>query len=199
LLDLDANDIARLQRRIGKDAGFELSRVDRDGASLAPETLPAGKRLRYAGVFDAAPRAILTAELEDVRPVGEFDFDAEAVVVNELHSFEGLHLSVHSLQREDGNWIRLSASPGAGVAGVAADTLLADEKPEPPAADAESIAAAQQTGAPDEQTLATIEQLNARFGGWAYQVSDYVHGELSKPLADYLEDDMQQARDAADE
>ncbi len=30
--------------------------------------------------------------------------------------------------------------------------------------------------------------INDRLGNWAFKVSDYVHGELSKSLEDYLEE-----------
>ena len=33
------------------------------------------------------------------------------------------------------------------------------------------------------------QRLNRRLDGWAFKVSDYVHGELAKGLADYVQDE----------
>lgn len=181
LLDVDFSRVASVSRALGGTPEFSAARAVAGDVPLAIAALPAGKAPRYQGVFDAAARAILTAEPEDVRKAADLDFTGAAETV--IGSFDGLNLTVRAIKAKDGNWVALGAAAGTPVprTDAPASELASDEEltPEPVGADAIPAEAAAQA-----------ERLNRRLDGWAFKVSDYVYGELVKGLADYLQDEQ---------
>ena len=135
-------------------------------ASLSVASLPAGKRARYDSVFDAAARAVLTAEAEDVRKADDALFAGSARVGNRIRFFDGLVLDIDAVKATDGNWVRIKASAVAPIPATV-DAAANAAKPDP---------------------SAEAKAIEARLAGWAFKVSDYIYGELSKPLAEYIED-----------
>lgn len=168
MLGLDFARVAGVSRRAADGAGFEASRSDASVASLSVAALPAGKRARYDSVFDAAARAVLSAEAEDVRRPGEDLFAGASPVVNRIRFFDGLVLDIDAVKAADGNWVRVKASAEPTARPAVADAAESASKPDP-AAEAAAI--------------------DARLSGWAFKVSDYIYGELSKPLTEYIEDE----------
>ncbi len=166
--------------------GKPVFRAERDtsaeGTSLTAVSLPAGKAPRYLGVFDAAARSILTMEPEDVRRASDIDFAAAALT--RIVCFDGLVIEARALKMADGNWMTLAARVDESLA-----------RPDAAARAVSSESAAQQS--PSAQSVGEeASGLEQRVAGWAFKVSDYVQGEATKPLADYLQDDRSAAEPA---
>ena len=180
LLDVDFSRVASVSRALGGTLEFSAARAVAGDAPLAVAALPAGKAPRYQSVFDAAARAILSAEPEDVRKATELDFTGAAETV--VGCFDGLNLTVRAIKAKDGNWVALGAAAGAPVprADAPATELASDEELAP---------AKDEAGAKPADAAAHAERLNRRLDGWAFKVSDYVYGELVKGLADYVQDE----------
>jgi hypothetical protein len=184
LLGLAFEQVSRVTRTLpDKGEGFSASRKEPSQPSLALDGDVGDRKPRYESVFDAAARALLNAEAEDVSKAAEDRFPAESTVRNTIAFFDGLVLEVQSSKREDGNWVRVSASSATPAAAAPAESPA-------PGADAGKT--------PAEDLDARVQALNARLGGWAFNVSDYVHGELAKPLAEYLDDAKTEGADADD-
>lgn len=165
VLGLGFERVAGVTRSLADGSGFEASRPDPAAPSLSVASLPEGTRPRYDSVFDAAARAVLTAEAEDVRKAGDDLFAGSALARNRIRFFDGLTLDVDAVKASDGNWIRVRAS---GVAPAAAAEQGSEKPPlQDPAAEAAAI--------------------EARLTGWAFKVSDYIYGELAKRLEEYTE------------
>lgn len=180
LLDVDFSRVASVSRALGGTLEFSASRVVAGDAPLAVGALPAGKAPRYQSVFDAAARAILTAEPEDVRKAAELDFTGAAETV--IGCFDGLQLTVRAIKAKDGNWVALLAAAGEPVP-------RADEPATELAGDEELAPATGGAAAKSADVAAEVARLNRRLDGWAFKVSDYVYGELAKGLADYVQDE----------
>ena len=180
LLDVDFSRVASVSRALGGTLEFSAARAAPGDAPLAVAALPAGKAPRFQSVFDAAARAILSAEPEDVRKSAELDFTGAAETV--VGCFDGLNLTVRAIKAKDGNWVALGAAAGAPVprADAPATELASDEELTP---------AKDEAGAKPADAAADAERLNRRLDGWAFRVSDYVYGELVKGLADYVQDE----------
>jgi hypothetical protein len=179
LLDVDFSCVASVTRAVEGQQGFTATRASAAGeASLALAQLPAGKAPRYLSVFDAAARAILTAEAEDVRKAAAADFSKAALTT--ITCFDGLRIEARAIKDNDGNWMKLSAAAGPATVQV-------------PAAEAgqgqEASAAAEKTAPDPAEVQKHADRLNARLSAWAYKVSDYVYSELSKSLPDYIQDE----------
>ena len=180
LLDVDFSRVASVSRALGGALEFSASRAVAGDAPLAVGALPAGKAPRYQSVFDAAARAILTAEPEDVRKAAELDFTGAAETV--IGCFDGLQLTVRAIKAKDGNWVALLAAAGQPVP-------RADEPATELAGDEELAPATDGADAKPTDVAAQAAGLNRRLDGWAFKVSDYVYGELAKGLADYVQDE----------
>ncbi len=171
LLGLAFERVAGVTRSLADGSGFEAARPDAATPSLSVASLPEGGRPRYDSVFDAAARAVLTAEAEDVRRASEELFSGTALARNRIRFFDGLVLDIDAVKAGDANWVRIKASAtGTGQAPV-------------PATDA--AVAAHKSGTPD--VAAEAAAINARVQGWAFRVSDYIYGELAKRLDEYTE------------
>jgi Domain of unknown function (DUF4340) len=180
LLGVDFSRVASVSRSMDGQPGFAATRASPAGdASLALAELPPGKAPRYQGVFDAAARAILTAEPEDVRKTAAADPAPAAITA--IGCFDGLGIEVRAREDKDGKWVALRASAGAPVAQAPAPAAAAQ--------DAE-LAPAPEKAQPDAAVVqAEAEGLNSRLSGWEFKVSDYVYGELAKGLGDYIQDE----------
>ena len=173
VLGLDFERVASVTRSFMDGSGFEASRPDAAVASLSVASLPAGTRARYDSVFDAAARAVLTAEAEDVRKAGDELFAGSALARNRIRFFDGLTLDIDAVKAGDGNWVRVRASGAAPAAAAAAASAVTPEQaPEKP---------------PQQDPAAEASVIDARLSGWAFKVSDYIYGELAKRLQEYTE------------
>ena len=181
LLDVDFSRVASVSRALGGALEFSASRAVAGDAPLAVGALPAGKAPRYQSVFDAAARAILTAEPEDVRKAAELDFTGAAETV--IGCFDGLRVTVRATKAKDGNWVALLAANGEPVP-------RADEPATELAGDEELAPATDGAEATPTDVAAQAAGLNRRLDGWAFKVSDYVYGELAKGLGDYVQDEQ---------
>ncbi len=178
ILNLEFDGVERVIRTLADGSGFEAARSAKDQPSLSVASLPKGAKPRYDSVFDAAARAVLTAEAEDVRKADTGLFSGPALAGNRIRFFDGLVLDIDAVKATDGNWIRVMASAA-------------------PTAAAESAAAAQ-AALPPTAPAAQASAINARIEGWAFKVSDYIYGELAKPLKEYTEAEKAEAGKADD-
>ena len=178
VLNLEFDGVERVTRTVADGSGFEAARSAKDQPSLTVASLPKGSKPRYDSVFDAAARAVLTAEAEDVRKADAALFSGSALARNRIRFFDGLLLDIDAVKAADGNWIRVTAT---------VDTT--------PAAD---IANAGQAAVPAPGPAAQASAINARVEGWAFKVSDYIYGELAKPLTEYTESEQAEANKADD-
>jgi Domain of unknown function (DUF4340) len=194
VLGLDFARVSGVVRTVPGKQGFTATRNNDAASSLAIAALPKGKKLTYASAFDNAARAVLTATVEDVKPLGDVAFAAEQTATTRIALFDGTRIDVSAIKREDGNWARFAVSFDAAAAPAANATPAAKATPTPAQGVKEKADAK-----PDDDPHRQAADLAARLDGWAYKISDYVYEELSKALPEYLDDDSPDAAtDAAD-
>lgn len=185
-LDVDFARVARVTRTLSNGGGFVAERATPEAPSLSVRELPAGRKPRYEAVFDGAARAVLSAEIEDVKPLQQGDFVAGKTVRTLIETTDGLALEIDVTKDESGSWVRVKALAvvvgGADPAAVPVAAPAADDR------DAAVAAAGAGEVAADAVVQMDPAVINARLGKWAFKVSDYVYGELSKPLEGYLEE-----------
>jgi Domain of unknown function (DUF4340) len=181
MLGLEFARVSGVERAVLGKQGFTATRANDGLSSLTVAALPPGKKLKYPNVFDNAARSVLTATVEDVKHLAEVDFAADQSASTRITLFDGIRIDVHTVKRDDGNWARFTVQFDETIAKPAADAPV---KKKDGSADASETDA---TPAADPRKEAA--ELAARLDGWAFKVSDYIYEELSKPLADYLDDD----------
>ena len=97
--------------------------------------------------------------LDDVEPLTE---TTDEVIVTEFRTFDGLVITARSLERDDSAWASFAA---------AVDPTLPPES--------------EQTRA-DAAVEAT--EINERVQGWRYQIATYKFDQLTREIADLLQD-----------
>jgi hypothetical protein len=190
-----------LDREIAKVEGARMRKVtttQTDGTQLtvskaAPEEqnftvegLPEGKELMWPGVANQIPSALQYLNLEDVRK--NDGFDMSGATITEFDAFDGLVVTVKTLEKDGKTWMTLNAafdpSQVKEVASVEPPPPAAGEKKEGDAATpAEPKKPARKT--PDE-VKAEVEAFNKKVGPWVYAVPGYNAANLRKRMDDLL-------------
>ena len=114
---------------------------------------------------NAVAGALESLTLDDVRPASELEF-MPAGGWAEFKSADGLVVKVEIANKDDKAWLRFTASYQSPPANAT------------PAPDAKS----------PEQVQDEVTAINARVGGWAYQVGQYKLEKFQTKLSDLLED-----------
>jgi hypothetical protein len=162
IIALDGERVRRLE--VSPPSGDSYA-VVRDGpeAELRLDGLAEGERLKQDANLNQLLGALARVQLEDVRPLGEVDWPAEQHTVR-VATFDGVELTLQLATLHDQHWLRFDA------------VSAAPDQPEN-----EKVAV-------EAQVEDQAETIKARTDGWAYQVSDYLFGRLTKPRADWIED-----------
>jgi hypothetical protein len=166
IVALDGERVRRLE--VSPPSGERYAVVrDAPAAELRLDGLAEGEKLKQDANLNQLLGALARVQLEDVRPLGEVDWPDEQHTVR-VATFDGLELTLQLATLDDQHWLRVDA------ASAAPHQPQGEQAPAPGQAEAPA----------GEQA----EAIKARTNGWAYQVSDYLFGRLTKPRADWIED-----------
>jgi Domain of unknown function (DUF4340) len=189
IIALDGERVRRLE--VTPPAGERYAVVrDAPAAELRLDGLAEGEKLKQDANLNQLLGALARVQLEDVRLLGEVDWPDEQHTVR-VATFDGLELTLQLATVDDQHWLRVDA------AGAAPDQPKGEQ---PPAEGQAEEQARQQTaeqpqagqtaveGEAEKSAGEQAEVIKARTDGWAYQVSDYLFGRLTKPRADWIED-----------
>ena len=83
------------------------SKTTADEANFTVQGIPEGRSLLYDSVANVIAGVLQSLTLEDVEPATETTI---AQTVTELITFDGLRLTVTSLERDDTTWISIAAA-----------------------------------------------------------------------------------------
>jgi hypothetical protein len=86
---------------------YTVSRPTREHADFAIENMPRGRELSYPGAANTVATALVDFAFEDVKPVGEVDFTGAGTLIT--RTFDGLSLTVRTVERDGAHWARISA------------------------------------------------------------------------------------------
>lgn len=153
----------------------ELLKLIRDGGKseggakddFRPESIPAGKKVASQYDVNAVPGALAFIAFEDVAKAETKDFSK--ATITEIATLDGVRATVRSIPAPDKKaWvvIALAFDPALIKDSSGAEGLLKRE-------DAEK----------------QVQEAGARLNGWAYLVSEYAARDLTRRLADLIEDE----------
>jgi hypothetical protein len=184
-LDIPGAEVGWLQQRIihvSPKRVARLTTVQPDGEQLviykdSPDDehfmfkdLPEGTVLKGETVADETPSVLFAVDLLDVKPDSEIDFTGD-VTRAAVKTFDGLVVEVETTRVEGATWARFSASSASPH----------DLDPD--------VAAEADFRSPDE-VAAEADEINARVGGWAYQLNEWQADKLTVKLAAFLEGEI---------
>ena len=189
IIALDGERVRRLEVSPPSGDGYAVVR-DAPAGELRLDGLADGEKLKQDANLNQLLGALARVQLEDIRPLGEVDWPDEQHTVR-VATFDGLELTLQLATVNDQHWLRVDA------AGAAPDQPQGEQ---PPVEGQAEEQAGQQTaeqpqagqtaveGEAEKSAGEQAEVIKARTDGWAYQVSDYLFGRLTKPRADWIED-----------
>lgn len=148
-------------------AALRISRTDPRGRDFDVDNVPEGGEVS----FDTAPNALGSAltyiSFDDVRPAGDLGFDGAGKAV--FSTFDGLVVTAELADLDEVTWVRFSAA--FDEAAVALDGLSEDDAKQMKQAD---------------EVKAEAEEINTRYGVWAYRLPDYKIKDLRTALSDVV-------------
>jgi hypothetical protein len=136
-----------------------VSKAVRGQANFTVENIPEGREIRYDSIANVMDNILESLTLDDVEPLTE---TTDEVIVTEFRTFDGLVITAQSLERDDSAWASFAA---------AVDPTLPPES--------------EQTRA---DAAAEATEINERVQGWRYQIATYKFDQLTREMADLLQD-----------
>ena len=148
-------------------AALRISRTDPRGRDFEVDNVPEGGEVSFETAPNALGSALTYISFDDVRPAAEVDFENAGKAV--FGTFDGLVVTTELADIDDVTWVRFSAA--FDEAAVALDGLSEDDVKAMKSAD---------------DVKAEAEQINARYGVWAYRLPDYKIKDLRTALSDVV-------------
>ncbi len=134
-----------------KDAGFKI------------ENIPSGKQPASDFAADEYGRVLAVLLLDDVAKADTIPFPKDKTTTAEVDTFEGLHVTLQTTEKDGSTWLKIKAEPPVGGASKPAD------------------------GAPDAVDWGKVAaDINARANGWAFQVPTYEVAPLKKRMSELV-------------
>ena len=159
--------------------------------------LPEGLEIQSQFTVNNVVSTVTSLSLDDVKPVSEVPFDDHLVVTAVFETFDGLQGTVELLQKDEKNYVKLSATFNAGLiwkpepekeseTEQQADGQVGDT-PEQNAQDKEEAAKPGQTQIkPEAEVKAEIEALNKKVAEWVYVIPKFRADVILKKPGDLI-------------
>ncbi len=114
IIDISEKKIAKIALIQADGTKLVISRAAPD-AKFAVEDAPADTKFKSEGAISGPAAALETLDLDDVKPAGELSVPDKEVVKAYFTTFDGLTVDVRLMERDQSNWIAISAT-GSGSA-----------------------------------------------------------------------------------
>ena len=194
VIDLSSGEVQRVLLDRGGDDVLEIAKDDAGDINFTPLGIPEGRELSYGSVANSIAGALANVQANDVRPAAEVYELPRAAQVH-YETFDGVKLSLDVREdrpvtvEEQGEddpryWVMFSA---AALEPAAATPPADDEGGESGEAGGSGEEADLQEVAPSPEERAT--QLNAKLGGWAYELPGYKSDQWFRGMEDLLADE----------
>ena len=215
IIDLSSGSVRRVVLDRGPGDLLEIAKADSGDINFTPADIPEGRELSYGSVANSIGSVLANVQANDVRPASEL-VDLSRAVLARYETFDGLALELDvraevplaageesasgEAEADPLYWVLFAVTADDPPQGLPADEVTAAEQPAAetseennPGDDAEAGAGApadaarQAQPAPGAQERAA--QLNARLGGWAYELPQYKSDQWFKKMDDLLKEE----------
>jgi hypothetical protein len=187
ILKLERERVSRVLIRHADGEQLVVYKATEDDPNFSVQDLPEGRELMWPGVADSIGGALAFLNLEDVGAAGMVDFEAEEATTAEFTTFDGLIVSLRTVEKDEKVYLRVTA-----VYDESARTEDVATVEPPPAEDAEAedpVAEEEEDpGKTPEEVLAEAEEINARVTQWTYVVPGYTATNLRKRMDELLKE-----------
>jgi hypothetical protein len=126
LLDIDRSRIAETDVTPVGAPPYTVKRDKPKEAAFKLVNVPAGRELSYPGATETPASAIVGLTFDDAKPAKGMDFSKAARVVT--HTFDGLTVTVQTIQQGQDYWATISAEAAPGKAAAAREAKAINAK-----------------------------------------------------------------------
>ena len=152
VVDVDVERVKEVETKTPKgELQLHLAKAKVEDKEYAIKNLPAGRKPKDARMIAYVAEAIDNTTLDDVKKVGEIDFDKNGVGTGTWKTFDGLVIKVRMAEIDKKFWVSLSAE-------VDEEAVLKEKpKPESKLKDAEAV-------------RKESAEINSRVKAWAFHL-----------------------------
>lgn len=164
VIDVAAERVQSATITVAAGKPYSVAKKSRTDTGFFIDTLPKGKELSSPAAAGSAATALSALTLEDVRDAKDFAADKPSAHAT-FRTFDGLVVEVDGWVKEGKHYVAV--------------------KPTYDAALAQQFPATATSASPPTPAVSTQDQVatdGARLAGWVFQVPDYKHEAIFKPL-----------------
>ncbi|MDP6515164.1 MAG: DUF4340 domain-containing protein [Alphaproteobacteria bacterium] len=170
-----------------------VGRKDRAEPRFSIADIPDGMKVSSASMINGLGGAIGFVTAEDVIAAADLPAAEEGATTARFETFDGLVVTVSSTTHDGALWAQIEAAFDPAIV-VSEESSTAGEGEGEGAA----VAKTEPETDPAAAASAEAEALNARHAGWAYALQEYTGEQMTRALADLIEEDVpEQPEDGA--
>ncbi len=169
IVNIDSNNIRQVSITHPEGDSLLLFKDSPEDENYQLADLPENAKVKLPYILDNIATTLSGLDLDDVTVATEVEFNDDATTRAVFTTFDGLEITMTTTKKEGKHYAKFAAA--FNQASVKA--LKKDEK-----ATAEEDAETQPVT--DEEIKKQVDQLNANFKGWAYELSEYKVDYLAK-------------------
>ena len=136
-----------------------ISKGAREQANFTVDNIPQGRALSYDSIPNVIGNVLEDLTLDDVE---QDTATTEEKIVTEFKTFDGITITAHSFERGDTAWTSFIAMVDPTLSDVSEEARSAAET--------------------------EVIEINARVGGWRYQIPAFKFEQLTREMEDLLQD-----------
>ena len=187
LVRIETNRVRRLRVTHPDDTRLVLEKAKPAELDYHMVDLPEGLELQSQFTVNNVVSTIASLSLDDVNPRNKIPFDRQPVVTAAFETFDGLEGTVKLLQKDEKNYVQISAAFNADLIWKPEPEQEADGQTEPKAQDKEASAKPEQPKiSPEAEVKAEIQALNKKVAEWVYVIPQFRAEAILKTPQDLL-------------
>ncbi|MCK5521842.1 MAG: hypothetical protein KAI83_01795, partial [Thiomargarita sp.] len=144
--------------------------------------LPENAKIKLPYMLDNIATTLSALDLDDVTVATEVEFNENATAV--FTTFDGLEITMITTEQEGKHYAKFAAAFNQAVKALKKDekeTVSEEVETQPASEEVETQPVT------DEEIKKQVEKLNAKFKGWAYELSEYKVDYLAKKSEELIE------------
>lgn len=175
----------------------ESLKEDQNALNYTLVTQPEGRELKSETITSEMSRMFGNLRFEDVKPRSELDLEGKEIATATLETYDGLRVVAHVFKVEEKEWVTFEATADESVIEAENQRRTDDAEKATKAAEVAAKAAANEDGKPASDTAPEVkpvepelikpedikkevDDINAKFGSWAYIIPDYLNVRFTR-------------------
>jgi hypothetical protein len=199
IVDLDSDNIRNISVTHSDGEQLVIFKDAPEDEEFQLADLPENATVKFPYMLRNMATTLTRLNLDDVTTASSFTFDEEATTRAVFTTFDGLEITMTTIKKDGKHYASFAAAFNSDAVYQAPPTEETSEDEEMSLSEEDEEAPFEEESATDEEEAEPVdvkkqaEQLNAKFEGWVYELSQYKVDDLNKKR-----DDLISLEDSAD-